>query len=76
LTSNGPKRLHAFLDNLDRAVKEHFSFTIESGEFLAGTTETTIDQGRLIVQQVLMLIEQSQAHLPFKRAMQWWRYPL
>jgi hypothetical protein len=44
LTCNGPKRLHAFLDNLTGAVKEHFLFTIESGELLAGTTELTIDQ--------------------------------
>jgi hypothetical protein len=45
LTSIGPKHLHAYLDNLDCAGKEHFLFAIEPGELLAGTTELTIDQG-------------------------------
>lgn len=60
---------HTDLNELPAALSADRAGTSDLRSFLAGTSELTSEERKLIVRQALVFVEQNYAHLPLKRAM-------
>ncbi|WP_367873743.1 S41 family peptidase [Luteolibacter sp. Populi] len=58
-----------WVKKLGVAVRPHFAKATSLSTFLDSTGKLTLEQGKTIVKQALLLVEQNYAHLPLKRAM-------